>query len=146
MDWVHLKGLKRNRANLIKAIRSSEIEFDVIAFRGWSGGLVAPSVALTLRKEFVLVRKNHDYEHDSHANSKCEGHVASGLKYIVIDDFVGSGATVQAIHETLSAHQMTLVGIFLYKRQSRATYCLSCFMRDCGCYLLNPVPIFGAEQ
>jgi adenine/guanine phosphoribosyltransferase-like PRPP-binding protein len=68
-------------------------DFDSIAFRGMSGALIAPSVALALNKQLLMVRKPHD---DSHSTMKVEGY-RSTKRYVILDDFVSSGATANTI-------------------------------------------------
>lgn len=72
-------------------------EFDSIAFRGMSGALIGPPVALRLNKSMLLVRKDED---DSHSSSKVEGD-RNVKRYIILDDFSCSGDTMEAIKSEL---------------------------------------------
>lgn len=72
-------------------------DFDSLAFRGMSGAVIAPTVAIALQKELLLVRKPDESAHSYH---DVEGNVSS-RKYIIIDDFIASGETAQAIRRAI---------------------------------------------
>jgi adenine/guanine phosphoribosyltransferase-like PRPP-binding protein len=67
-------------------------EFDAIAFTGMSGALLAPTLALRLEKNLLMVRKPGD----SHSGMRVEGDKAA-LRYVIVDDFMASGRTVRTI-------------------------------------------------
>src|SRR5690348_8275544 len=67
-------------------------KFDTIVFRGMSGSLIAPSVADHLNKPMLFVRK----ERTEHSSYQLEGH-CKVQNYIIIDDLIFSGETVQAM-------------------------------------------------
>lgn len=67
--------------------------FDAIAFRGMSGAMIGPSVALELEKTFILVRKPNDNTHSEHL---VEGDLGA-RRYVILDDFISSGRTQEAI-------------------------------------------------
>lgn len=100
-----------------KNIVASKLKFDTIAFRGLSGALICPLVALRLGKEMVVVRKNTSDTHSSHA---VEGY-RYARRYIVIDDCICTGETIRALHAALrnrpSSADAELVGIFLYEEK-----------------------------
>lgn len=77
----------------IDALEPISNKFDTIAFRGYSGGLVAPAVAAYLGKDLIIVRKDNENCHTSHS--------VEGFKriqrYIIIDDFTETGATLEDI-------------------------------------------------
>lgn len=104
--------------------RLRDIDFDAIAFSGMSGALVAPAIAMALRAPLLLVRKDTD---DSHAG---KGRVEGALDaetYVIVDDFISSGATLKRMHaminSALSVHRRAYpgnkpaicVGVFLYR-------------------------------
>lgn len=80
-----------------KLLRS--FDFDTIAFRGMSGALTAPTLAMRLKKQMILVRKDGD---DSHTYDRVEGNRAS-LRYIIVDDFVSTGKTRNTIIDKVRA-------------------------------------------
>lgn len=106
---------------LVRAIKRSGIEYDAIAFRGMSGALVVPIVAHKLKKKMIMVRKE-----PSHAGRSCiEGYVQS-KRYIVVDDFVASGSTVNEIiqkitwpNEECDRSEAECVGVFLYAEKKQ---------------------------
>lgn len=87
--------------------------FDSIAIRGMSGAMVGPIVAAKLGKEITIIRKPGT----SHAD-EITGLI--GGKYIILDDFIEYGDTVQIIKKTLHK-KMEIVGIYLYKRHCFVT-------------------------
>jgi len=99
-------GLNKLCNRVAQAIQKSKVRFSVIAFRGVSGSLVAPLVAVKLRKKIAVVRKRSAR---SHADRHVEGYLEGN--YIIIDDFVESGNTCKAIMRDMDG---TCVGIFTY--------------------------------
>lgn len=101
-----------------RAIR--DLHFDAIAFSGMSGALVAPSVAMALRKPMILARKDTD---DSHAGRGVVEGALDADTYIIIDDFISYGDTVRRIHSSITTaaekhirpHKIICVGIYLYR-------------------------------
>jgi hypothetical protein len=91
-DAMDPRQLPRLVRELKAAILADGVQFNAIAFRGMSGALVAPLLALTMKKGVIVCRKESE---QSHADA-VEGHLEGG-PYIIVDDFVSSGRTVQAI-------------------------------------------------
>jgi len=69
-------------------------KFDSIAFRGMSGAIVAPLVAMKLKKNLLMVRKSGI---TSHSGNKVEG-FSKSKRYIIVDDFIESGETAAHIY------------------------------------------------
>lgn len=128
-----------------KVIGLYKIEFDTIAFRGMSGALIAPTVAMELGKELLMVRKK---QAEAHSSYMVEGNIESN-KYIIIDDLIASGATIRNTVFTLDeekasqeAHgyfvgEMKCVGIILYRDTRNGS---PSFLGDDG----EPIcPIYG---
>lgn len=80
---------------LIALIKESRVEFDTIAFRGFSGGLVAPTIALALDKHILAIRKPKSDE-NTHSGCYAEGNIGIE-RYIIIDDFICTGETIRKI-------------------------------------------------
>ena len=76
-----------------KVIRRICPDVGAIAFSGMSGALIAPIVALRLKKPLIMVRKDND---GSHSSLAVEGVVGSDT-YIILDDQISTGATVRRI-------------------------------------------------
>lgn len=86
------------------------LPFDAIAFRGTSGAALAYPLALSLSKHLLCVRK----EASHYPLGKVEGpkKVAS---YIIVDDFIDTGHTVnQIIREVRKFCGITPAAIYLY--------------------------------
>jgi len=83
------------------------VKFDTIVFRGFSGAIVGPAVALRLGKSWALVRKVGD---SSHSLRAVEGYILG--KYVIIDDFIDTGETVNKIISTFS--NGLCAGVYLY--------------------------------
>jgi adenine/guanine phosphoribosyltransferase-like PRPP-binding protein len=99
--------------NLKELIVSSGVEFDSIAFCGTSGSLVAPFIAKELHKTLILVRKEQH-----HSSLNVEGNLES-KSFIIIDDLIESGKTMQFLLGRIRSHhnlmKATCPGIFLYR-------------------------------
>lgn len=115
---------------LIKRIHASGLEvnrdFQAIVFRGMSGALVAPIVAYELSCPVVVCRKEGDSTHAKGELGVSDGDYLEGWRgftsFIVVDDFMASGKTMNAIFktvkkETRKVHDETVSckGIFLYR-------------------------------
>ena len=82
-------------------IRPFADRFDAIAVRGISGLLVGVPLALRLDKQLIVVRKPKD---DTHSPYMVEGY-AAGERYLIVDDFVSTGATVKEIQKALKTDE-----------------------------------------
>lgn len=107
-----LNHKNRNKI-IIKAVcdlRKVE-NFDSIACCGTSGLLVVPQIAELLDKHIVIVRKRDDR---SYSDFGIEG--VAPYRYIIIDDLICSGKTVQHIQNTIKEEhpRATCVGVYCY--------------------------------
>lgn len=102
--------------NIVNRLSNLRNDFDSIAFSGMSGAFVGVAVAHRMGKIPVLVRKQGDNSHDY------ERMVISTEppdRYIILDDFICSGATVKYIHSCLKEYPLTqCVGVFEYTTDS----------------------------
>lgn len=96
----------------IKALKRRE--FDAIAFRGMSGAVAAPTIALALHKNLILVRKDEEKTHSTYVVEGCN----STLRYVIIDDFMVTGDTVRAIRKQVFkfAPQAQCIGVLAIQR------------------------------
>jgi len=96
----------------IKALKRQE--FDSIAFRGMSGAVSAPIIALALKKNLILVRKPEDRTHSQY---RVEGFNAS-RRYVIVDDFISTGETARAIRDSIYnfAHHAKCIGVLPIQR------------------------------
>jgi adenine/guanine phosphoribosyltransferase-like PRPP-binding protein len=93
-------------------LSSQCIDFNSIAARGLSGTLVSSPVCIATGKSIVVVRKGestHGYE--------VEADVCPS-RYIIIDDFIDTGATIKAIINRISGLYIgtKCVGVVLYQQ------------------------------
>ena len=106
-------GLEREVRRCTAALREHEGEYDCIVARGLSGLSVAFPTALRLKKPLVVVRK---------PNEDCHGRPVVGAEYlrkagprcVMLDDFIASGATKQAVAEAVANAGGKLVATFCY--------------------------------
>ena len=94
-------------------------QFDTIVCSGVSGIVFASPLALMMKKNLVIVRKEKD---GAHSTNKVESNVeASGVhKFIIVDDLIDSGKTMKrvsgAIREWLEDEggSADCIGVYLY--------------------------------
>jgi orotate phosphoribosyltransferase-like protein len=99
-NYYHAEYLSRiiRTENLRKTLKDTrkvleKLQFDAIAFRGMSGAMLAPTLALRMNKTLLMVRKGTE---NSHSTRPVEGDKAA-RRYVIVDDLVDSGCTVRAI-------------------------------------------------
>lgn len=98
----------------IRALEPIKDAFDTIVCRGYSGMAFGPVLAYLMDKQILMVRKDGESSHDCY---KYLGQL--GKSYLIVDDFIASGATMKAIMKvTHEAHARTVpakfVGVYLY--------------------------------
>jgi orotate phosphoribosyltransferase len=122
------KRLKRTVKWICAHMKASGLEFEAIAFRGMSGALVAPLVAVLLNKDLIVCRKD---EINHHSAFVVEGRLCCG-SYVILDDFMASGLTITTIYHLISNARIdnwrlrfevdkrpVLRGIFLYNEMQK---------------------------
>jgi adenine/guanine phosphoribosyltransferase-like PRPP-binding protein len=124
-DVLNGKQLQR-RVRLTADLIRDRVGLDTfrnIAFRGISGALVAPALAVLLEKNLLVVRKPNE---SAHTRSLVEGN-KSHAPYIIVDDFISSGDTIRHIVEAVKAFDDSakLVAIVCYARHSFRDYVLN---------------------
>jgi adenine/guanine phosphoribosyltransferase-like PRPP-binding protein len=128
----------RNKA-IIKAVcdlRNIINEFDSIACCGISGLMVVPQIAEILNKHIIIVRKPEQ----SYSNFVMEGVVP--VRYIVIDDLICSGETLNHITNTINEEcpKSKCIGLYCYMPEE-CTYTAQTskvFEKKYNMSLLNP--------
>jgi len=84
----------------IKQLRREGHSIGALAFRGQSGAAIAYALKYEMGIPVICVRKN---SHDTHGfNVEHPGHDIKN--YLIVDDFISSGATVRAIMKALPYH------------------------------------------
>lgn len=92
----------------LKYLRRGGLQFDAIAFAGMSGCLMAPAIADKLGVGIMAIRKRGERTHADftvEATPKC-------VTYIIVDDLVYSGQTVERIQDALGPEHCK--GIYVY--------------------------------
>lgn len=98
------------------------VDFDTMVGTGFSGGIVIPSLALTMGKSFLLIRKETDDSH--HGKGRMVGDL--GKRWIFVDDFISTGKTRErvirkvgeALEDVLEPQTTTMVGQYMYMNRS----------------------------
>ena len=87
---------------------------DCIVIRGTSGAVFGPMLAFAANRELAVIRKDKD---DGHAGKWVES-PAHVKNYLIVDDFVDSGATVFHIVAAMRKEHpdAQCVGVFQYER------------------------------
>jgi len=99
------------------AFIKKKTKFEAIAFSGSSGACLAYPVSARLGCRLIYVRRENETT-SSHGNAvESDGNIA---KYIILDDFVSSGATVCHIYNTIenarkNDAKIKCVGLALYQ-------------------------------
>jgi len=110
--------LRAKTEQAIELLRPIAHTFDAVAFRGMSGAILGPIIAIALNKSMILVRKPNDGSHSQQnaswgqtnftdhngckrkLTSLIEGDVNT-RRYIVVDDFQSEGKTARAIRDEI---------------------------------------------
>jgi adenine/guanine phosphoribosyltransferase-like PRPP-binding protein len=101
-----------------RALKASGLDFEAIACCGLSGSLVAPDVARKLDKKLVIVRKNEG----SHGHDVELSFNEDIGNYVIVDDLVESGKTINLIRKRLHWYEGTCVGVYLYNQSPVAPF------------------------
>jgi hypothetical protein len=118
---------------LAKLLADISSQLAPLSFTGVSGTLVAPPLALALNKGMIVVRKE-----GSHSKQKVEGLMGDGLRYLIVDDFMESGETVERIIYEIKQRfhakkfeEPTCVGIVMYRwTKGQIDFCIRNWERD----------------
>lgn len=97
-------------------IREENIDFSHIAVCGVSGITIGGPVALRLKKNLIVVRKDVKLGLDCHSGIRCEGIPKQPFNYIIIDDCVDTGKTITYIDDQIYQRnaKSNLVSVILY--------------------------------
>lgn len=133
---------KHRNKIIIKAVcdlRKIKNQFDSIACCGTSGLLVVAQIAELIDKNIVVIRKRDER---CYSDFPMEG--ATPYRYIILDDLVCSGSTINHIKNTIyeDCPKATCLGAYFYIPEECA-YTISHvkdFERKFKMQLLNPAP------
>jgi orotate phosphoribosyltransferase len=113
----------------VKAVRKlkKKHKFTALAASGNSGIPLLGAVCARLKMPMLVVRKTKDTQNDS---SLVNGEMESGGKYLIIDDLISTGATVERIVRNIQSESDTLAlkepmvpaAVLLWYSNCRAEY------------------------
>ena len=89
-------------ASLRFAKLKESLQFDAIAFSGSSGCAIAFNLAARHQIPLIYVRKANEIAHG--ADIECNVKTLHVRKYLIVDDFVDSGKTVDHIVRSIKKH------------------------------------------
>lgn len=72
-------------------------EFDTMVGTGLSGALIIPSLARSMRKNWLIIRKKGD---STHSARPAEGHL--GERWLFVDDLIDTGATLTRVENAVA--------------------------------------------
>lgn len=118
-DWSPTEFARQiKHATKVFAEVQKELEVDAIAFSGSSGAAIAFPLCAAHKVPLMYIRKAHERSHG--ANLEYISNKAI-RRYMIVDDFVCSGATVRRIHKKVLDYANIrgsvapeCVGLFLY--------------------------------
>jgi len=109
----HVLNHKTRNKIIVKAVcdlRKMEQQFDTIVCCGVSGLMVVPQIAEILNKHILVVRKDES----RYSEFTTEG--VAPFRYVVIDDLICSGNTIERITNTIKEEypRARCLGIYCY--------------------------------
>lgn len=109
LDSKKLKHFLKQSTTALK-----DKKFDTIAVRGNSGLLMAPLLAVELKKNIIVIRKSR---RDSHSSSLVEGW-GYNQKILLLDDFCDTGKTLKVMKRRIMdfCRAPKIVGAYLYTK------------------------------
>ncbi len=124
--WVDMgpASLKKNMAKMLRTFGKlkDELNIDAVAYSGSSGSVLAFAIALKYEVAVIYVRKDNE---DSHGN-KVECNRNDVKRYLIVDDFIDAGSTVERILQKIRNRARTnqertpkCMGILLYDTCAR---------------------------
>lgn len=112
-DTGYLDTAWENPTRIIEGMRAAMkgIKYDTIVVSGHSGVLIGPILARALRKKLFVVRKHEDCQ-SSHSNRPWIGQL--GARWVMVDDFISSGATVTRVVKSVLQSVEAINGRYRY--------------------------------
>lgn len=140
LDVLRLPVLTETIKRSKRIIKDSGLEFDSIAFCGMSGAVVAPALAIALKKKLIMVRKTMD---KSHSSCCVEGYI-DAKKYLFVDDFISLGETFRFVRKQIkeqftNGESAKCVGIFQYREFELITEPQSSESDSVGTVIASPI-------
>ena len=110
--WGTLDDLPTEVAVVVEILTPHLDRFDGIAVTGLSGILPGVPASLTLGKRLLVLRKDGDNSHRANYHPGAEG-VKRGTRWLILDDFIAQGATVERVRKFVEGWGATPVGLLL---------------------------------
>lgn len=101
--------LKRTVEIALPILRRHKHQFDSFVVTGYSSSLIGSILALKMKKNLTILRKDSDSRHSRHM---FEGVV--GSRNVFVDDLVSSGDTLKFVYRRLQEFHCSLYGVYLY--------------------------------
>jgi orotate phosphoribosyltransferase len=101
--------LKDTVEKALPILRRHKTKFDSFVVTGYSSSLIASTLALKMKKNITLLRKDTEERHSRH---KFEG--VLGSRNVFVDDLVSSGKTLEFVYKRLKEFHCSLYGVYLY--------------------------------
>ena len=122
LDSVYnIKLYSKNVKKICKYLKPFYLskKFEAIAFTGTSGAALAYPISAELKIPLICVRKSDK----NHSGLQIEG-CTSVAKYIIIDDFIDTGATINRIINKIKKimPNSKCIAVVLYDSESTLTY------------------------
>jgi adenine/guanine phosphoribosyltransferase-like PRPP-binding protein len=117
-----------------------EIGYDTIAFSGVSGAAIAFILSHWLDIPLVCVRKKGENSHYHSGGKILEGNVNDVRKYIIVDDFIASGATCNHIIDSIRDGNSLArcVGMLMYRAYESHTFTHRASMQEISVISTRP--------
>lgn len=117
--WFDLSDLDACVRDTVRTLRPHADSFDTIVAQGVSGLIVASPVALILKKELAVVRKDNDgsRQHRLHQGDKATVLSEKSLRkrVLFVDDCIASGRTQKRVLAKVREHGGTVAGTYTYQ-------------------------------
>ena len=121
LEQVYTEGqLKKTVKKLHDFIKSQNMKYDAIAFRGSSGAAVAYPLSYITGIPLIYVRKTEERSH----GRRIEATRVDKPRYIIVDDLIGTGDTIKNIVHAIEEYEpgSRCIGVFLYAVSGSSSY------------------------
>lgn len=104
-------------SQILRDLNPRTNDFDTIVATGTSGMMIAPIIAMIMRKHMVAVRKPGENSHSG--GLKLQG--IFGERWIFLDDFIATGNTLRRVVGTVEQEgpkNAEFIGAYLYEGET----------------------------
>lgn len=110
-DYLSMYFDAKKHASTLRHAKKTlkNMDFQIIVVRGVSGLLWGTAIARHMKKPLCVVRKKDGH----HSYVSEEGYIpTNGEKWIIVDDFISTGNTVETIAKAISGYNGEFVGVY----------------------------------